>query len=180
MRNLLVVASVLLAGCSSLKPTVDYDASVDFSRFRTFSWIDDRPVMMTTGQPPVNPLLERHLMEATRETLESKGYVFIEHPKRPDFVVAFTVGSREQVRVSSYPTRSVARGRAWSGHWAGVHQQTHQYTEGQLAIDILDVALRRPAWHGTAARAITGQDRENPRETVGEFVDAILAKFPPS
>ncbi len=179
MRKLLVVASLLLAGCSSLNPIIDYDASVDFSRFRTFSWIAERTVIVASGRPPANPMIERHLKEATRATLEDKGFAFVEPSDRPDFVVAFTIGSREGVRVTSYPSHSMARGRAWSPHWGGAHVLTHRYTEGQLAIDILEVALARPIWHGTAERAITTGDRENMSETVSEFVKAILAKFPP-
>lgn len=177
--RILLAASLLLAGCSSLAPTVDYDASVDFSRFQTFTWITEQPMLTADGQPPADPQLEGLLMEATRATLEDKGFAFVEPSGAPDFVVAFTVGSREGMRVSSYPAPSAARGRAWNPHWGGAHALTHRYTEGQLAIDILEVALARPVWHGTAARAITAGDRENMSETVAEFVDAILAKFPP-
>jgi hypothetical protein len=57
--------------------------------------------------------------------------------------------------------------------------RTRQYTEGQLAIDILDVADHRPIWHGSVARRVTQSDLGEPGPALEEAVQAIAAKFPP-
>jgi hypothetical protein len=56
---------------------------------------------------------------------------------------------------------------------------TAQYQEGQLAIDLLDVAQARPVWHGTVSRRITQAERLVPDGAVREAVAAILEHFPP-
>jgi hypothetical protein len=56
---------------------------------------------------------------------------------------------------------------------------TTQYQEGQLAIDLLDVAQARPVWHGTVSRLITEAERLAPDAAVREAVAAILEHFPP-
>jgi hypothetical protein len=57
--------------------------------------------------------------------------------------------------------------------------RTRQYTEGQLAIDILDVAAQQPVWHGTVSRRVTQRDLGEPGPMLEEAVNAIAAKFPP-
>ena len=152
---------------------------MDFSRFRTFTWIDPNPVLVAPGRAPTNPLIETHVIEATRAALEDKGFAFVDETGDPDFVVAFTIGSREGIRVTSYPSHSMMRGRAWHPYWGGAHVLTHRYIAGQLAIDILEVRLARPVWHGTVERTVTTADRQNAAEIVTETVEAILKSFPP-
>ena len=53
-----------------------------------------------------------------------------------------------------------------------------QYTEGQLAIDIFDVASHNPAFHGVASKKITSADRENQQEMLNAVAAEALAGFP--
>jgi hypothetical protein len=48
-----------------------------------------------------------------------------------------------------------------------------------LAIDVFDVASRRPVWHGVATKTIHESDREDAGGTIKAAVDAILEGFPP-
>jgi hypothetical protein len=156
-----------------MRATTDFDETVDFSEFQTFSWINP------------NPLIERRLMSNTRDLLTTRGLRFVEDPGEADLVVAFTIGSRDGIRIDSFPTRSIrarpsgTRRSAWRGYWMGSTVTTRQYTEGQLALDIFDVAEARPVWHGTTGRQLTRAEREAPDELVREALEAILAEFPP-
>jgi hypothetical protein len=123
-------------------------------------------------------------MSAARSELTRRGLRFVEDPLEADLVVAFTVGSREGIRITSYPTRSFQRGRrgrrhTWRDYWATSSVRTRQYTEGQLAIDLFDVEQARPIWHGTVSRRVTQRDRNEPDETIRGVVEAILGRFPP-
>ncbi len=185
-RALLLACCVLAAACqTTLRPTTDYDPSVDFSSFSTFSWIDGNPLMRISGQRPPNPLIEQRLMAAARASFTARGLRFVENPENADLVLAFTVGSREGIRVTSYPAtwHRPSPGRRsstyWRGYWNTSTVRTRQYTEGQLAIDMLSVADARPVWHGTVSRRITQQDRGNPGPALEEAVTAIAAEFPP-
>jgi len=106
-----------------------------------------------------------------------------------DFVLAFTVGSREEIKVDSYPSMSAGyAGYGYPRHWGGwggayygvgTETSVRQYTKGMLAIDVFDVASRRPVWHGVATKTIYESDREDASGTIKAAVDAILAGFPP-
>lgn len=140
-----------------------------------------------TVQSP-NPLLQPRIMNAVEAALVAKGYRQVEEPKNADFVLSFTVGSREKISVNSYPSMSMGYSTGYPGHWgwgAAYHccatdTQVRQYTTGILAIDIFDVEERRPVWHGAASKTINDKDRENIEKTVKAAVDAILGGFPPS
>ena len=185
--QLLVFAAclVLTACASSFRATTDYDASVDFGRYQTFSWIDPNPLIRSVTARPLSPLVVDRLKADTREILTANGLSFVEDPTEADLAVAFTIGSRDGLRITSYPTRSFRsgpRGRRdyrWGGYWGGSTVRSQSYTEGQLAVDLFSVAEARPVWHGTTSSRILRSDRENPDDLIRGALEAILAKFPP-
>jgi hypothetical protein len=61
----------------------------------------------------------------------------------------------------------------------GTETTVRQYQKGMLAVDIFDVAERRPMWHGVATKSITESDRKKMDETVDAAVTAVLEGFPP-
>ena len=127
-------------------------------------------------------------MRAVEEALVARGYRQVTRPGEADFVLSFTVGSRESIQIDSYPTMSVGYTAGYPNHWrwGGAYyccetQETRvrEYTTGMLAIDVFDVEERRPVWHGTASKRVDESDRENAEEVIRAAVDAILAGFPP-
>ena len=182
----IALAGLTLTACATnMRAITDFDNTVDFSKFQTFSWIDPNPLIRSVTQRPLSPLVERHLMSNTKDLLTARGLRFVENPAEADLVVAFTIGSRDGIRIDSLPTRSIharpsgSRRNAWRGYWMGSTVTTREYTEGQLAVDIFDVAEARPVWHGTTGRQITRAEREAPDELVREALESILAEFPP-
>ena len=127
-------------------------------------------------------------MSITDDVLQARGYTKVDDPEAADFAVSFTVGSRDKIRVNSYPEPyrpyyggwgCCAPYGAYGGYGGGTNVDVDQYTEGTLAIDIYDVAEHKPAWHGVATKRITDKMRKNPDETINEIVREILATYPP-
>ena len=184
-----VVSLVLLAGCAStFEATYDHDAANDFNKYQSFAWLSKNPMKVGKNVGAVNPLLEPRIMSALENALVAKGYEYVIQPKDADFVVSFTIGSREEIKIDSYPSMSASYGVAYPRHWGwggayygvATETQVRQYTEGMLAVDIFDVKERRPVWHGVATKRISESDREEIEATVKAAVDAILVGFPPS
>ena len=186
---MLILVIFTLGGCATgFKATHDHDASHDFSGYKTFAWISANPMKVGPSVQSPNPLLEPRIMRATEGALAAKGFTQVAEPKSADFVLLFTVGSREQIKVqNTYPTMSVGYATGYPSHWgwgASYHccardTEVRQYTTGILAIDVFDVQEKRPVWHGAASKTINQSDRENIEATVKAAVDAILAGFPP-
>ncbi|MGI9272287.1 MAG: DUF4136 domain-containing protein [Woeseiaceae bacterium] len=181
------MALALLGACAStFKATHDHDPGNDFSNYQTFAWISKNPMKVGQSVGAVNPLLEPRIMSALEKALVAKSYRFVTDAAAADFVVSFSVGSREEIKVDSYPSMSMGYGAGYPTRWGGAYYgfsttdtTVRQYTKGMLAVDIFDVANRRPVWHGVATKTINESDRENMDETINAAVDAILVGFPP-
>ena len=187
---LLLGAVALISGCASqAKTSFDYDRENDFSAYKSWAWISDEPMKVGPTTGVVSPLLGNRIMSAIETSLASKGYGLVDTPESADFVVSFTIGSREEIDVDSYPSMSANIGYAYPRHWrwggayyglgVGTETTVRQYTRGMLAIDMFDVSERRPVWHGTAEKRLRDSDRDAPQEVINGAVDAILAGFPP-
>lgn len=177
---LLVTAVSLVAGCATtMQARSDFDASQNFSGYRTFAWMDDEPMIAPPGEADrVSALNRRRIVDAIESELASKGFQKIADRAAADFVVAYTVGARDRIDVQSYPTpyRGVWQ---WGWPYFGRDVDMRVYTEGTLAIDIFDGATHRPVWHGRATKRITAHDVEHAAEQIPPAVAAILKDFPP-
>lgn len=182
------IAMLFVSGCATgFKATHDYDSSHDFSNYQTFAWMSRNPMIIGEGVTAPNPLLEPRIMTALERALTAKGYKLVNEPTSADFVLSFTIGARDKIRVDSYPTMSVGYRAGYPSHWGwgsayyccATDTQVRQYTKGILAVDVFDAAEKRPVWHGAASKTITETDRENIEQTVQAAVDAVIAGFPP-
>ena len=113
--------------------------------------------------------------------MNAKGYREVQNPEAADVVIAFTVGSRDQIKVDSYPA-SYHAGYTRRGYYYGMNYGTEtrvrQYTEGQLAVDIFEVASRNPAFHGVASKRISYADRKDQQGTLDAIAMEALSGFP--
>lgn len=174
----------LLGACSSspsIESDYDYNRQIDFTQFRTYAFIDDSPMAVSSTQGAVNPMLEGRIMESIRIAMNGKGYSEVTDPEQADMVIAFTIGSRDQIQVDSYPATygaAYTRRGYYYGYGMGTETRVRQYTEGQLAIDIFDVATRTPAFHGVASKRISESDRQNQQPVLNAVTAEALSGFP--
>lgn len=164
--------------CTTSRVHSDFDPQADFSNYSTFSWISDAPLIRPAGQDDiyVSPLDLQRIRSAIRSELTAKGYQYLDDNRNVDFVVSFTVGSRDKIDVDSYPMPY--RG-SWRWPYYGDTLRVHSYTEGILAIDIFDGELRRPVWHGLARKRISGSNPEKTGRLIQNEIAGILSEFPP-
>ena len=139
---------------------------------------------LAEGSSPMEPLI----MAAFEDGMTVRGYRKVDDPESADFVLSFTVGSREEIKVNSYPAsyqgfyghpRSAYWGGAYYGYGMATETQVRQYQKGMLALDVFDVKERRPVYHSVAEKSITDSDRKKLDETVNAAVAAVLEAFPP-
>lgn len=174
----------MLAGCSTMQTGAHLDETNSFGAYRTFSWIDEDPLVVASDGSgagmPVDPLTKTKIQRAIRAEFENTGYRFVEERDSADFVVAYTVGSREQISIDSYP--ELYRG-AWGWHVRGSYFyarefRAHSYTRGTLAIDVFDNTTKQPVWHGWAEKTVTTADRRDPGPAIEEAVRRLVESFP--
>lgn len=175
MRKLLLASALLIAACETT-PTInsDFDPSVNFAKYRTYSWV------YGTTPEGMNPLTYERVRASIDRSLAARGYT---QANPGDFAVAFTLGRRDTVRVTDYGPYGgfyPGWGYGYRWGWAPVYNQVdvRNVTEGSLAIDFYDTATKRPIWHGTATQEVT-PGRVN-QALIDQAVDGVIARFPPS
>jgi len=176
-----LLLGALLSGCATISTGSHQDESASFSQYRTFAWIADNPIILGAGdQAQISPLSQKKIVQSIEEELKKKGFTYTANPDQADFVVSYTVGTREKIDATSYP--SAYRG-TWGWHMYGrYYYQTEvvhrTYTEGTLGIDIFDGNTKQPVWHGWATKTISTSDRENPSTSIQKAVAGIIEQFP--
>jgi hypothetical protein len=180
-RGLGVAAALLLiASCATLRVGSDYDHSASFTSYHTFAWMPPH----TKPYESPNPLVIQRAHDAIQDALTAKGYQLASDPAEADFVVDFTIGSRERTDIRSYPAPYAGPWFGGYGYWWGApywgsEVDVHRYREGTLSVDIFDGHSHRPVWHGWARKELTRADIEHSAGAIRETVDSVLAQFPP-
>lgn len=170
-----------LGACATLRVGSDYDHSANFAGYHTFAWMPPH----TQAYDSPNPLVVQRAHDAIEAALTAKGYQLVNDPTAADFVVDFTIGSRERTDIRSYP--APYGGPWWYGgysYWWGApywgsEVDVRQYREGTLSVDVFDGHSHRPVWHGWARKELTRADIEHSAGSIREAVDSVLARFPP-
>jgi hypothetical protein len=167
-----------IVGCAGVRARSDFDPDARFAAYRSFVWLDAEQGTLAggAGTEGADPLLERRIREAIDSHLEARGFRRVDDLAEADFVVSFTLDSREKIRIQSGP--SIGGPYFGYGIWyAGSSLTATSYTEGTLAIDVFDGRSQLAVWHGWASKRI--DESANRADLVEAVVAAILAKFPP-
>jgi len=164
-----------LIGCASPMTVSTTPLSEDdLTAYRTFGFMPGRALLAASPEFQ-SPALEEQLKETAARTLVSKGFTQKNDPEQADFVLSFTLGSRDKIQENRFPTTYRESWRADAPYTQA--SEARQYTEGTLSIDVFDVETRRPVWHGRASKAMDGSARDA-QAVLKRAVEAILAEFP--
>lgn len=173
------VPLILLAAlaCATVHVTHDYDPAIDFSKYRSYTWLLDPPG--PTGRPRLDsPLVQERIRKAIDEGLARKGYT--QAAQSPDFLVRYDLTAQSKIDVMTYDTGFYGR----YGYRVGFPETTvRQYDEGSLIIDVVDDHAKKVVWRGIAQGRLRGAntppDPAEMQERIDEVVNEVLAKFPP-
>jgi hypothetical protein len=166
----IVLAAILLAGCSSISVTQDYDPTYDFSKLKTFGFL---PLPESAG---IDQLSANKMSDAIKRELGVKGYTLSE---TADFGVAIYFSTKTKTSVQSY-----GYGYGYGGYWGrpgygGV--DVTQYDEGTLIIDIIDMAKKELVWRGIGSGTVSQSPTVEERTAnINNAVAQILGQFPPT
>ena len=159
----------LLASCSSVRVTSDYDTSTDFSKYKTFAFYKKG-----IDKVDISDLDKRRILKAVESELLTKGFTKSENP---DLLVNIFTKSRQKIDI--YNNNMYYGWRPWYyGPNFGMHISNH--TEGTLFIDLIDANKKELAWQGIGSGALnTTGNVAKKEERIKEFVAEIMAKYPP-
>ena len=176
------VALAAVVACAPLRVRVDYDREVDFSRYRTFDWLEPPPGAGAETSESANPfarnsLLDKRVRTAVERELAARGFVKTdgEAGQAVSFRVHYHVIIRE--RLAAYSTPDPAHHWGYHGYHGSGFELT-QFQEGTLVVDVIDPQRNQLTWRGWAV----GRNRDGhyTEQEVKTAVRRVLERFPPA
>ena len=159
---LLACACILLASVKT-----DYNHSVDFKKYSTYSWIK---------VSVEDPLWEDRVMRAVDMQLTAKGWS--KAPANGDASVAAYGSTRTRKTLETWYT-GFGGGWGWRGFDDGLATTTVDETPvGTLMVDIFDTPTKKLIWRGIATDTLTGKPEKDEKKLQKDVAE-MFKKFPP-
>ena len=161
-----MLLAVLPAGSAAWAQKIDvqFDASADFSKYKTFAIRDGK---LNSKNPALNSELVQKQIEADiRKDLTARGLT--EATDGADLNVLYHFGSQRKSELESFP----AGWRGWGTRWARV-----PYSEGTLVIDLRDASAHSLVWRGIASEEKS--NASDIQKKLDNMVKKAIEKYPP-
>ena len=166
--SLFAFLAILFLGCSTISVNQDYDPAYDFSKLKTYGFI---PISSEAG---IDQLNADRFGDAIKTNLNAKGFTIAENA---DFGVAIFFTKSTKTDITSY---GYGYGYGWRYGGAG-GVDVHQYNEGTLVIDFIDMAENKLIWRGFGSEILSDNPTTEERTAnINNAVMQILEQFPPN
>jgi len=167
----ILAAALLTAACGySIQASTDYDHSINFASYKTFS--------VTKGSTSGNPLCDQRIAAGVSSALTAKGWQEVPDSEAQATVVVHTSTKTKH----TYQTFYDGFGGGWRwrrfGGFTGATTYEQDYKVGTVVVDIFDAKSKEAIWHGNAAGVLSGKATENARIN-DRAVAKMFANFPP-
>jgi hypothetical protein len=165
MFALLVLGLLAAHSVRAQKVTMEFDQTIDFSRYKTFAIRDGR---LNSANPLLNSDLIRKQIETDIENDFAKKGLTRVASGPADLNLRYTFGAVRRAEVEAYPA-------GWYG-W-GTRYVRVPYAEGTLVIDLRDPTTRSLIW-----RAISAEEKSDASKIQGKLDDMVkksINKYPP-
>lgn len=175
----LVLVVVSLAACAP-RVMVEHDSKADFGNYHSFAWVSPPP---TPIKDPIldSQILEGRVRQAVVAALTARGYTETTSGETADFIVTYHTSSKQQIE-STGPSFSFGFVDAFPSGFGGVvvpvGSNVESREQGTLMLDILDGHSKRLVWRGWTSGRVSQNNYSE--KAVGQAVQEILAKFPPT
>ncbi|MDY2588451.1 DUF4136 domain-containing protein [Winogradskyella aquimaris] len=176
----ILVFTILLSSCSSVRVAADYDRETNFDQYKTFAFF--KPGI---DKAEISDIDKRRILRAIEAELMAKGMTKSENP---DMLVSIFTKSTQRVDVYNNAWGAGAWG--WGGFnrwgwgwgpgfgWGGNNVSTT--TEGMLFIDFIDTDKKELFWQGSGTGYLVTRNVEKKEARIKQFVAKTLEQFPPS
>src|ERR1700704_3722547 len=162
------VAMSTMAGGYSIKTATDYDKSVSFSNYHSFS--------ILKGNSSGNPLMDQRAQSDVKSALTSKGWMEVPAGEAQATVVVHAATKTKHTYETLYD--GWGGGWGWRGGCGGSTTFVNDYKVGTLVVDIFDAKTKQGIWHGTASDALSDNAKSNAQATE-QAIDKMFSNFPP-
>lgn len=180
--RLALVFGALLASAGAAAAqdvATNYDTSVDFSKYKTYHWVDIQ------GATYPNQLTDLMIRNAIDSTLKMKGLVRQDSAgDNVSLFVGYQLTTQQTKQLNTFGTGGGAwgYGGGWGGMGGGMSTTTVQnLTEGTLAVDLYDPAMKQLVWQSTATKTLNpSSNAQKNQQNMQKAANKMFKNYPPT
>ena len=172
----LAVGTSSCATSSRVGVSSDFDHSINFRAYKTWSWYPQQG-QDTEGGPAkgYESFLDQRIRSAVVREMTAKGLTEVK--QNADVFIAYSAKVENKQRVNNAMNPYGPWGGYGYGYYGRGMAPVTEYTAGTVIIDIVDAKRKELAWRGTG-QAQLDQNSINEAETF-RIVNSILGTYPP-
>jgi uncharacterized protein DUF4136 len=177
-----------LVGCSltyAQDVRTNYMPGTDFSKYRTYAWVDEVQGVPAVGGRP-DQILDAQVKQAIDAQMAAKGISKVADGGKPDLLVGYQLMIDQEKQINGF-------GDSWGG-WGGFggwgpgggggfgsfSASTSSSYIGTFVIGMYDPTARKLVWIGGAQHAIEPSKKpEKNQERLNKGAQKLLKGFPP-
>jgi hypothetical protein len=170
---------ILLAATASFaqKVHVGFDKGVDFSKFKTYAWLESKH--------PAQGAWAKQIVADVDRQLTRKGLKKVDAAAGPDLQVVYNVGIKERSISAGCDYGCVLAeylfnqlyGPQWfwpePGSWVSEVEKN-----GSLVVDLVDASSKDTVWRGVATDTLSDKTKKNEHK-VNKAIRRMFKKYPP-
>jgi len=176
-RILAIIFSVaILSACSSISVTADWDKTVDFNSYKTYSYYG----WAKESDKILNPFDKERIEQAFSDEFDKRGIQYVE--SGGDLVVSLFIVIDQKTGVTAYTDHYGTGGYGYYSPWGwGAGYSTTSYHEydylvGTLVCDVFDHSTKKLIWQGVGSGTI--DDNPNKRDrNIPKSVAQIMSYY---
>jgi hypothetical protein len=184
LTGLAIMISVL-ASCSSLKVTADYDKSVDFTTYKTFEYYG----WAKESDKVLNNLDKIRIEDAFANEFAKRGMRYVK--EGGDLVVTLFIVVDQKTEQQATTTGmsggpyggyyggyyGYGPGWGWGAGYSTTTVREYNYLVGTLVCDVFDKSQERLIWEGIASKTIDENPSKRERN-IPRVVEYMMKKYP--
>jgi len=175
-----ILLVLVVAGCSSLKVSYDFDGQADFTKYKTYAFTEDALKL------PINELNRDRILKAVETEMAAEGFTKSDNP---DVLIDLHVRAEKRTEATATTTGSGMYGGGYYGGpgrygYGGGFSTTqinyNDYIDGTLIIDMIDKSTEKIAWQGRGTKTVDEDASPEKRDkNINAGVKQIFTKYPP-
>jgi len=175
-----------LIGCSltyAQDVRTNYMPGTDFSKYRTYAWVDEVQGVPAVGGRP-DQILDTQVKQAIDLQMAAKGLTKVADGGHPDLLLGYQLKIDQEKQINGFGDSWGGWG-GWGGPWGGnsfgsFSANTSTNYVGTFVIGMYDPATRKLVWIGGAQHAIEPSKKpEKNQEGLNKGAQKLLKNFPP-
>ena len=156
----------------------NYMPGTDFSKYRTYGWVDEvKGVPRVGGQP--DQILDTQVKQAVDAQMAAKGFTKVVDGGKADIVLGYQLAIDREKQINGFAD-GWGGWVPWGGGLNSFSATTSTINIGTFVLGIYDPAAKKLVWIGAAQHALEpSKKQEKNQERLNKGAQKLLKDFPP-